>query len=84
VRVFARASGYGIPAGGWAGRGRPSHVNHTTNSLGLADKINDGREAYMRDTISACLIELIGTTGATRPRKSCTTRRGLNTSARLT
>jgi hypothetical protein len=42
----------------------PGHLNHTTNSLGLADKINDGREAYMRNTISACLIELIGTTGA--------------------
>lgn len=41
-----------------------AHLNHTTNSLGLADKINDGREAYMRNTISACLIEMIGTTGA--------------------
>lgn len=39
-------------------------LNHTVNSLGLADKILDGREAYMRNTISACLIELIGTTGA--------------------
>ncbi len=38
-------------------------LNHSTNSLGLADKINDGREAYMRDTISACLLELVGTTG---------------------
>jgi hypothetical protein len=42
----------------------PSHVTHTTNSFGLADKINDGREAYMVKTISACLIEAIGTTGA--------------------
>jgi predicted transcriptional regulator len=42
----------------------PAATGHTTNSLGLADKINDGREAYMRDTISACLIELVGTTGA--------------------
>jgi hypothetical protein len=42
----------------------PAVTGHTTNSLGLADKINDGREAYMRDTISACLIELVGTTGA--------------------
>ena len=42
-----------------------SQVAHTVNSLGLADKLTDGREAYMRNTISACLIELIGTTGAT-------------------
>lgn len=42
-----------------------SQLNHTVNSLGLTDKILDGREAYMRNTISACLIELIGTTGAT-------------------
>lgn len=39
-------------------------IQHTTNSLGLADKINDGREAYMVKTIAACLIELIGETGA--------------------
>ena len=39
------------------------HLNHTTNSLGLADKINDGREGYMVKTIAACLIELIGETG---------------------
>jgi hypothetical protein len=51
------------PVAGQASVVAPIHVNHTTNSLGLADKINDGREAYMRDTISACLIELIGTTG---------------------
>jgi hypothetical protein len=52
------------PIAGPASIAAPSHVNHTTNSLGLSDKINDGREAYMRDTISACLIELIGSTGA--------------------
>lgn len=40
-------------------------ATYTTNSLGLADKINDGREAYMVRTIAACLIELIGQTGAT-------------------
>lgn len=39
-------------------------IQHTTNSLGLADKINDGREAYMVKTIAACLIELVGETGA--------------------
>ncbi len=40
-------------------------LTHKLNSLGLPDKlIGDGREGYMRNTISACLIELIGTTGA--------------------
>lgn len=42
-----------------------AQLNHTVNSLGLADKINDGREAYMVKTIAACLIEAIGETGAT-------------------
>lgn len=41
----------------------PAPLTHTTNSLGLSDRIADGREAYMRDTITACLVELIGTTG---------------------
>ena len=36
----------------------------TTNSLGLADKINDGRERYMRDTLAAALIEYMGVNGA--------------------
>lgn len=37
----------------------------TTNSLGLSTGVlDDGREAYMRDTIMAVLVELIGTTGA--------------------
>ncbi len=47
-----------------AGLAAPQNVAHTTNSLGLADKINDGREGYMRDTISACLLEYIGENGA--------------------
>lgn len=38
-------------------------VQHSSNSLGLADKIMDGREGYMRNTISACLIEYIGENG---------------------
>lgn len=42
----------------------PTPVTHTTNSLGLADRIADGRESYMRDTIAACLVEYIGTNGA--------------------
>ena len=37
--------------------------SHTTNGLGLADRISDGREGYMRNTISACLIEYIGSHG---------------------
>lgn len=37
---------------------------HTTNGLGLIDKISDGREGYMTRTIAACLLEFIGTTGA--------------------
>jgi hypothetical protein len=39
-------------------------VTKTTNSLGLSDKISDGREGYMTRTIAACLVEFIGTTGA--------------------
>lgn len=38
-------------------------VQHASNSLGLADKIMDGREGYMRNTIGACLIEYIGENG---------------------
>jgi len=33
---------------------------YTTNSLGLQDKLLDGREAYMRDTVLAVAIELAG------------------------
>lgn len=40
-----------------------SPVTKKTNSLGLADKITDGREGYMTRTIAACLLEFIGTTG---------------------
>jgi hypothetical protein len=43
---------------------RPSAVHHTTNSLGLADKIDDGRERYMVRTVSACLIQSIVETGS--------------------
>lgn len=46
-----------------AGNVTPAAVTHSTNSLGLADRITDGREAYMRDTIMACLIEFIGENG---------------------
>jgi hypothetical protein len=42
----------------------PAAISRTTNSLGLSDKINDGREAYMTRTIAACLVEYIGTTGS--------------------
>jgi len=38
---------------------------HGTNSLGLSDdKIVDGREAYMRDTVMACFVEYVGENGA--------------------
>lgn len=53
------------PVGAISAPVQHSHLNHTTNSLGLADKINDGREGYMVKTIAACLVELIGETGAT-------------------
>jgi hypothetical protein len=39
-------------------------VQRTTNGLGLQDKIADGRERYMRDTVLACLIEFVGENGA--------------------
>lgn len=39
-------------------------VQRTTNGLGLQDKIADGRERYMRDTVLACLIEYVGENGA--------------------
>lgn len=51
------------PVGSTASQATPQAVQHTTNSLGLADKIADGREGYMRDTISACLIQYIGENG---------------------
>jgi hypothetical protein len=47
-----------------AGHATPATVTRSTNSLGLADKITDGREAYMTRTIAACLVEYIGTVGA--------------------
>jgi hypothetical protein len=43
-----------------------AHLTHKLNSLGFdTGKIDDHRELYMRQTIAACLLELIGTTGAT-------------------
>ena len=50
-----------------AAQGGPVAANgltHRTNSLGLPADIIDGREAYMRDTLAAALIEYVGTTGA--------------------
>jgi len=35
----------------------------STNGLGLADKINDGRERYMRDMTAAALISFVGENG---------------------
>lgn len=40
-----------------------STVQHTTNGLGLADKISDGRERYMRDMVVAALISYVGENG---------------------
>jgi hypothetical protein len=51
------------PVAGLASSAPAAPVTMTTNSLGLADKIADGREAYMTRTIAACLVEYIGTTG---------------------
>lgn len=53
------------PIGLAAAVAAPSALQHTTNSLGLSDKISDGREGYMVKTIAACLIEIIGETGCT-------------------
>lgn len=39
-------------------------VERKTNSLGLADKITDGRELYMRNTLIAVFIEFVGENGA--------------------
>lgn len=39
-------------------------THRAKNGLGLSSRIDDGRERYMRDTIAACLVEYIGTTGA--------------------
>lgn len=62
IEHLARAFPPSNPA---ANPATPQAVQHSTNSLGLADKLTDGREGYMRNTISACLIEYIGTNGAT-------------------
>jgi hypothetical protein len=51
------------PVGIAAAAAQATELSHTTNSLGLADKIDDGRERYMVKTIMACLIEMIGQTG---------------------
>ncbi len=62
------------PIGAASAVAAPRTLQHTTNSLGLADKISDGREGYMVKTIAACLIELIGETGATpTPQELCDT-----------
>jgi hypothetical protein len=45
------------------GAALPDNLIYSANSLGLPDKIKDGREEYMVKTIGACLIEYIGETG---------------------
>lgn len=39
-------------------------IVHTTNGLGLVDKVADGRELYMHRTVAACLLQYIGENGA--------------------
>ena len=38
-------------------------IKRSTNILGFADKVEDGRERYMLRTIAACLIQFIGEKG---------------------
>lgn len=45
--------------------GEDDGITHTTNGLGLIDKIADGRDIYMVKTVAACLIQFIGENGAT-------------------
>lgn len=41
-----------------------SYTTAATDSLGIQERIVDGRERYMRNTVLACLIEYIGENGA--------------------
>jgi hypothetical protein len=63
VYVYGHLASLFPPVAGLASSAPAAPVTMTTNSLGLADKISDGREAYMTRTIAACLVEYIGTTG---------------------
>lgn len=65
VYAFSHLASLFPPIQGSSQAGAPTGVTHTTNTLGLADKINDGRERYMRDTVAAAMIEFIGENGAT-------------------
>ncbi len=49
-------------AGGSAATG--DGVKRSKNTFGFDDRVEDGRERYMRKTICAVLIEIVGTTGA--------------------
>lgn len=51
-----------LPAGTGA---KPQPGAAGTGSLGVLEaRLEDGREEYMRDTVHACGVELVGTTGA--------------------
>jgi hypothetical protein len=51
-----------VPAGTGA---KPQPGAAGTGSLGVLEaRLEDGREEYMRDTVHACGVELVGTTGA--------------------
>ena len=41
----------------------PDGIVYSTNTFGFDDKVADGRERYMLNTIGACLIEFVGETG---------------------
>jgi hypothetical protein len=60
-------NGHAHPAAS-AGVAMPAHTTKPATvpatALGLGERIADGRESYARDTVLACLIEFIGTTGA--------------------
>ena len=64
VYAFGHLASIFPPIEATTGTAAPAQITHTTNGLGLASKISDGREAYMVKTIAACLLEYIGTTGS--------------------
>ncbi|MDE5451310.1 AAA family ATPase [Bradyrhizobium sp. CSA112] len=66
VYAFGQLAGLFPPVGASSVSAAPSaRLNYTTNSLGLADKINDGREGVMVKTINASLVHFIGENGCT-------------------
>lgn len=71
--MIARAVPYGAPVAALLPSALPvsslsppaPQVPVGTGSLGVLEaRLEDGREEYMRDTVHACGVELVGTTGA--------------------